>query len=74
MQEFIESVFGNQFFELPFLEALSYIFVLLLIGAIVVGLTRRALGFNAQSSEVTPSSHQRPAYGAEDTWEWRKAA
>lgn len=74
MQEFIETVFGNQFFQLPFLEALSYVFALLLLGAIVVGLTRRALGIIPQPSEATPSSAKRPVYGEEDTWEWRKAA
>ena len=74
MNQFIETVFGNQFFQLPFLEALSYIFAGLLIGAIVVSLTRRALGMSAQRSEAAPSYSKRPVYGEEDTWEWRKAA
>ena len=74
MKEFVETVFGNQFFQLPFLEAMSYVFAVLLIGAIVVGLTRRALGMSAQRPEATPSYEKRPAYAEEDTWEWRKAA
>ena len=75
MQEFIETVFGNQFFQLPFLEALSYIFAVLLIGAIVASLTRRALGIASQPSpQTTPSYAERPAYAEEDTREWRKAA
>ena len=74
MKQFIETVFGNQFFQVPFLEAMSYIFAVLLIGAIVIGLTRRALGISAQRSEATPSYPKRPVYGEEDTWEWRKAA
>ncbi|HKT33249.1 MAG TPA: hypothetical protein VJR03_00365 [Nitrospira sp.] len=72
MKEFIETVFGNQFFQLPFLEAMSYIFVVLLVGAIIVGLTRRALGVRPASRFET-TYDQRPAY-EEDTWEWRKAA
>jgi hypothetical protein len=71
MEEFIEMLFGNRFFELPFLEALSYIAAVLLLGAIVVGLTRRALGMAASATE--PTDAQRPAH-QEDTWEWRKAA
>ena len=72
MQEFIETVFGNHFFQLPFLEALSYIVAVLLVGAIIVGLTRRALGVASQPSEPTPSYVEGPR--EEDTWEWRKAA
>jgi len=34
MEQFIENVFGSQFFQLPFLEALSYIAAVLLIGAV----------------------------------------
>ncbi len=72
MQEFIETVFGNYFFQLPFLEALSYIVAVLLVGAIIVSLTRGALRVTSQPSE--PTSHvKRPAH-EEDTREWRKAA
>lgn len=71
MERFIETVFGNQFFQLPFLEALSYIFAVLLCGAIIVGLTRRALSIGTPSAE--PTYAERPA-SEEDTWEWRKAA
>ena len=42
MEEFIETVFDSRFFQLPFLEALSYVTAILLVGAIIVGLTRRA--------------------------------
>ena len=73
MEDFIETVFDNRFFQLPFLEAFSYIVAVLLVGAIIVGLTRRALGMAAQPSETTPPYAERPAY-KEDTWEWRKAA
>jgi hypothetical protein len=72
MEQFIENVFGSQFFQLPFLEALSYIAAVLLIGAVIVGLARRLMGYSSQPSETTTYS-ERPAYG-EDTWEWRKAA
>ena len=71
MERFTETVFGNQFFQLPFLEALSYIVGVLLIGAIIVSLTRRALSIGTPSVESTYV--ERPAY-EEDTWEWRKAA
>jgi hypothetical protein len=37
MEEFIETVFDNRFFQLPFLEALSYVTAVLLVGAIIVG-------------------------------------
>jgi hypothetical protein len=76
MQEFIEMVFGNRFFELPFLEALSYIAAILLIGAIVVALTKRALGMASRPSEPIPQyrSGKQTSYAEEDTWEWRKAA
>jgi branched-subunit amino acid ABC-type transport system permease component len=71
MQEFIETVFGNQFFQLPFLEALSYIVAVLLVGAIIVSLTRRALGMAAQPSHASPKYAEQPPY---EEWEWRKAA
>lgn len=73
MKDFIETVFDNRFFQLPFLEALSYFVAILLVGAIIVGLTRRALGIAAQPSDTTPSYVERPT-SKEDTWEWRKAA
>jgi hypothetical protein len=71
MEEFIENVFGNQFFQLPFLEALSYVAAALMVGAIVVGLTRRALGIVSQSAP-TPSFAE--PQSSEEEWEWRKAA
>ena len=71
MEEFIELVFGNRFFELPFLEAMSYIVAVLLVGAIIVGLTRRALNLGPPSTETTYA--EQPSE-REDTWEWRKAA
>lgn len=73
MENFIETVFDNQFFQLPFLEALSYIVAVLLVGAIIVGLTRRALG-TASPTSVATTYNERPVYAEEDTWEWRKAA
>jgi hypothetical protein len=76
MQEFTELVFGNRFFQLPFLEALSYVAAVLLIGAIIVSLTRRALRVSSQPSGEMPHYEfgKQPAYREEDTWEWRKAA
>ncbi len=71
MEDFVETVFGNQFFQLPFLEALSYIVAVLLVGAIIVSLTRRALGI-ASPPAVTTSYKEEPSY--EEEWEWRKAA
>ena len=72
MEEFIERVFGNQFFQLPFLEALSYIAAALMIGAIVVGLTRRALGTVSRTAYTTLSFAE--PQSSEKEWEWRKAA
>jgi hypothetical protein len=72
MEDFVELVFGSQFFQLPFLEALSYVVAVLLVGAIVVGLTRRALGIVVASSTETKYA-ERPSH-KEDTCEWRKAA
>ena len=72
MEEFIETVFDNRFFQLPFLEALSYVTAVLLVGAIIVGLTRRALGI-ASPPPVATMDKDRPSY--EEEWrEWRKAA
>ncbi|HEU4504911.1 MAG TPA: hypothetical protein VFR79_08775 [Nitrospira sp.] len=71
MEEFIEMAFGNRFFELPFLEALSYIVAVLMVGAIIVGLTRRALNLGTPSTETT---YAEPSSDRDDTWEWRKAA
>ena len=72
MEEFIETVFDNRFFQLPFLEALSYIAAVLLIGAIIVGLTRRALSI-ASPPPVETTYEERPSY--EEEWrEWKKAA
>ena len=72
MEEFIETVFDNRFFQLPFLEALSYVAAVLLVGAIIVELTRRALGI-ASPPPVARTYEQRPSY--EEEWrEWKKAA
>jgi hypothetical protein len=73
MRNVIDMLFDNQFFQLPFLEALSYVAAVLLVGAIIVSLTRRALGMASQPSEPATSAVKRPAY-EEDSWEWRKAA
>lgn len=75
MEETIELLFGNRFFQLPFLEAMSYIAAALLIGAIFVGLTRRLLmGSSAQPVESTV--YRQPSYSQpyEESYEWRKAA
>ena len=74
MEETIELLFGNRFFQLPFLEAMSYIAATLLIGAIFVGLTRRLMGFSAQPVESTV--YRQPSYSQpyEESYEWRKAA
>jgi len=54
------------------LEALSYIAAALMIGAIVVGLTRRALGTVSRTAYTTPSFAE--PQSSEKEWEWRKAA
>jgi hypothetical protein len=74
MEETIELLFGNRFFQLPFLEAMSYIAAALLIGAMFVGLTRRLMGSSGQPVESTVR-HQ-PSYNQpyEESYEWRKAA
>ena len=40
MEKFTELVFSNRFFEIPALDALSYIAAFLMIGAIIVSLGR----------------------------------
>jgi len=67
MQEVMEMIFGNEFFQLPMLEALSYIAALLMVGAAIVGVSRRALRIAAPSSDVI--SAEEPFGG-----EWREAA
>lgn len=69
MQEVMEMLFGNEFFQLPMLEALSYIAGLLMVGAAIVGVSKRALGIAVPSTDVI--SAEEP-FGGE--WEWRKAA
>ena len=72
MEEFIETAFDNRFFQLPFLEALSYVAAVLLIAAIIVSLTRRALNI-ASPPPVATTYTKRPSY--EEEWrEWKKAA
>jgi hypothetical protein len=72
MEKFIETVFDNRFFQMPFLEALSYVAAVLLVGAIIVSLTRRALGI-AWTPPVATTHEERPSY--EEEWrEWKKAA
>jgi len=72
MEEFIETVFDNRFFQMPLLEALSYVAAVLLVCAIIVGLTRRALGI-ASPPPVVTTYEERPSY--EEEWrEWKKAA
>ena len=65
MEAFIETVFDNRFFQLPFLEAFSYVVAFLLVGAIIVGLTRRALGI-ASPPPVAPTRDERLSH--EDEW------
>jgi hypothetical protein len=74
MEETIELLFGNRFFQLPFLEAMSYIAAALLIGAIFVGLTRRLMGSSAQPVESTVSRQPSFSQPYEESYEWRKAA
>jgi len=50
---------------------LSYIVAVLMVGAIIVGLTRRALKLGTPSTETT---YAEQSSDSEDTWEWRKAA
>ena len=67
MSEVMEMIFGNEFFQLPMLEALSYIAALLMVGAAIVGVSRRTLGMASPSSDVI--SVEEPFGG-----EWREAA
>jgi len=73
MEQFIQNVLDNRFFQLPFLEALSYVVAVLLVGAIIVGLTRRALSVASAPSVTTPYE-ERPSYDEEEWREWKKAA
>ena len=67
MEHVMEMFFGNEFFQLPMLEALSYIAGLLMIGAAIVGISRRALGIASPPSDMI---------GAEEPFggEWKEAA
>jgi hypothetical protein len=67
MEKFTALVFGNRFFEIPALDALSYIAAFLMIGAIIVSLGRRLMGTATQSESV---EFREDAYPDE----WRKAA
>ena len=71
MAEAVELLFANSFFELPFLEALSYVAVALLIGAVIIGLTKRIMGISPEPSEAAP--YREEPY-REESREWRKAA
>ena len=61
MEAFIETVFDNRFFQLPFLEAFSYVVAFLLVGAIIVGLTRRAGYSTGLRCRRTPYGQERMA-------------
>ena len=67
MEKFTELVFSNRFFEIPALDALSYIAAFLMIGAIIVSLGRRLMGTATQSEAVEFHGDAYPD-------EWRKAA
>jgi hypothetical protein len=67
MERFTELVFGNRFFEIPALDALSYIAAFLMIGAIIVSLGRRLMGTATQPEAVEFGEASYPE-------EWRKAA
>ena len=67
MEKFTELVFSNRFFEIPALDALSYIAAFLMIGAIIVSLGRRLMGTATQSEAVEFHEDSYPE-------EWRKAA
>jgi hypothetical protein len=63
MEAFIETVFDNRFFQLPFLEAFSYVVAFLLVGAIIVGLTRRALGIASPPPAATTREEREQSEG-----------
>jgi hypothetical protein len=69
MEIVMETLFGNWFFELPMLEALSYIAAVLMVAAAIVGLVRYMMGTASQPAEET--GYGEKPYGE---WEWRKAA
>lgn len=77
MEQFTEFLFGNRFFELPFLEAMSYIVAFLLIGAMIVGIIRRLMGIQSQveATDYATEYHEE-TYPAVEPYqqEWRKAA
>ena len=67
MEKFTELVFSNRFFEIPALDALSYIAAFLMIGAIIVSRGRRLTGTATQSEAEEFREDSYPE-------EWRKAA
>lgn len=60
--DFVDSIFANAFFQLPMMEGMMYVAVVLLIGAAIFGLWDRLVG---------SSSRQAPSY---QSYEWKKAA
>jgi hypothetical protein len=69
MKNLMEMLFGNTFFQLPFMEALAYIAAFLMVGAAIVGLPKLLMG---TASQRQSTEFREEAYGEE--WEWRKAA
>ena len=69
MEQVMEMFFGNEFFQLPMLEAMSYIAALLMAGAVIVGLSRRLMVSVSQPSQAIDTEEP---FGGE--WESRKAA
>jgi hypothetical protein len=67
MENVMETLFGNTFFQLPFLEALSYIAAFLMVGAAIISLPKRLMGISSQPTEAREEAY-------EEEWEWRKAA
>lgn len=57
----IDTLFSNAFFQLPMLEGLMYVAVVLLIGAAIVGLWDRLWASSKAQSQTTESYEFRKA-------------
>ena len=57
----VDTFFGSAFFQLPLLEGLMYVVVVLLIGATIVGIWDRFMGTSSGQREAEPNELRRAA-------------
>jgi len=57
----VDTFFGSAFFQLPLLEGLMYVVVVLLFGATIVGIWERFMGSSFRQSEAQSNELRRAA-------------